>query len=160
MRIKRLFRPSDAHDWRPSHIARRLHPPLEMDFLKVMSGWVTEISKASKMNRALFSLRGNSFFVIFSKLFVKYARIAQLVEHITDTDGVLGSNPSTRTKIQIRTKIPESQLFHRPYTICEQLVHCFVHFLICILQNEVHSLQRIAFPGIPKESGTARYVSV
>lgn len=25
------------------------------------------------------------------------ARIAQLVEHITDTDGVLGSNPSTRT---------------------------------------------------------------
>ncbi len=26
------------------------------------------------------------------------ARIAQLVEHITDTDGVLGSNPSTRTK--------------------------------------------------------------
>ena len=27
-----------------------------------------------------------------------YARIAQLVEHITDTDGVLGSNPSARTK--------------------------------------------------------------
>jgi hypothetical protein len=27
----------------------------------------------------------------------EYARIAQLVEHITDTDGVLGSNPSTRT---------------------------------------------------------------
>ena len=26
-----------------------------------------------------------------------YARIAQLVEHITDTDGVLGSNPSART---------------------------------------------------------------
>ncbi len=27
------------------------------------------------------------------------ASIAQLVEHITDTDGVLGSNPSTRTKV-------------------------------------------------------------
>ena len=27
----------------------------------------------------------------------KNARIAQLVEHITDTDGVLGSNPSART---------------------------------------------------------------
>jgi hypothetical protein len=26
------------------------------------------------------------------------ARIAQLVEHITDTDGVLGSNPSARTE--------------------------------------------------------------
>gem|GEM_PF-2071269 len=26
-----------------------------------------------------------------------YARIAQLVEHITDTDGVLGSSPSART---------------------------------------------------------------
>ena len=26
------------------------------------------------------------------------ASIAQLVEHITDTDGVLGSNPSTRTR--------------------------------------------------------------
>lgn len=28
-----------------------------------------------------------------------FARIAQLVEHITDTDGVLGSNPSARTEI-------------------------------------------------------------
>lgn len=28
----------------------------------------------------------------------KYARIAQLVEHTTDTGGVLGSNPSARTE--------------------------------------------------------------
>ncbi len=28
------------------------------------------------------------------------ARLAQLVEHITDTDGVLGSNPRSRTKIK------------------------------------------------------------
>ena len=28
---------------------------------------------------------------------IQRARIAQLVEHITDTDGVLGSNPSART---------------------------------------------------------------
>ncbi len=28
----------------------------------------------------------------------EYARLAQLVEHITDTDGVPGSNPGTRTK--------------------------------------------------------------
>ena len=27
------------------------------------------------------------------------ARIAQLVEHTTDTGGVLGSNPSARTKL-------------------------------------------------------------
>ena len=27
-----------------------------------------------------------------------YALVAQLVEHITDTDGVPGSNPGTRTK--------------------------------------------------------------
>jgi hypothetical protein len=29
-----------------------------------------------------------------------YARVAQLVEHTTDTGGVLGSNPSTRTEIK------------------------------------------------------------
>lgn len=29
----------------------------------------------------------------------KFARIAQLVEHTTDTGGVLGSNPSARTKM-------------------------------------------------------------
>lgn len=28
---------------------------------------------------------------------IKYARVAQLVEHITDTDGVPGSNPGART---------------------------------------------------------------
>ena len=30
----------------------------------------------------------------------KFARIAQLVEHTTDTGGVLGSNPSARTFFQ------------------------------------------------------------
>ncbi len=30
---------------------------------------------------------------------IKYARVAQLVEHSTDTRGVPGSNPGTRTVI-------------------------------------------------------------
>ena len=38
------------------------------------------------------------FFIIFAIFRGRtHARIAQLVEHITDTDGVLGSNPSART---------------------------------------------------------------
>ena len=31
-----------------------------------------------------------------------HARIAQLVEHTTDTGGVLGSNPSARTLSRVR----------------------------------------------------------
>ncbi len=38
------------------------------------------------------------FLLSVTRLKPNYARIAQLVEHITDTDGVLGSNPSTRTR--------------------------------------------------------------
>jgi hypothetical protein len=38
---------------------------------------------------------------------VTHARIAQLVEHATDTGGVLGSNPSARTK----EKLPKGSFF-------------------------------------------------
>lgn len=36
--------------------------------------------------------------LLFCYIFLVNARVAQLVEHITDTDGVPGSNPGTRTR--------------------------------------------------------------
>ena len=47
---------------------------------------------------------GGAIFIAILAIFcyisqaTQYARIAQLVEHITDTDRVLGSNPSARTQ--------------------------------------------------------------
>lgn len=43
-----------------------------------------------------FSIVKKSFF--WYGIVVNYARVAQLVEHSTDTRGVPGSNPGTRTK--------------------------------------------------------------
>lgn len=40
----------------------------------------------------------NGKIVLKLRKFKDNARLAQLVEHITDTDGVLGSNPRSRTK--------------------------------------------------------------
>ena len=55
------------------------------------------MSGAWETGRLFFVVKMCFFCYIFSLYGVYYARIAQLVEHITDTDGVPGSNPGART---------------------------------------------------------------
>jgi hypothetical protein len=50
------------------------------------------------------------FSYIFAIMFFTYARIAQLVEHSTDTRKVLGSTPSARTKYK-KSQIMKSEIF-------------------------------------------------